>query len=140
MVRLVGTVGAYQRDLLPAWHATVPAWIVRGPHQAPSPPRHAAPQVRATDCRVPPPGANRCRPLTRLVLSRPPPVTHRYPLHMLDVILLGTGGTIPLPGRALSALLVRAGPDLILFDCGEGTQVSMRRVRLGLQRLSRRSA
>lgn len=43
---------------------------------------------------------------------------------MIDVCLLGTGGTMPLPGRWLSALLLRCGRDMILFDCGEGTQIS----------------
>ncbi len=45
---------------------------------------------------------------------------------MLDVCLLGTGGMQPLPGRNLSAVLVRAGSSHILIDCGEGTQVSIR--------------
>jgi ribonuclease Z len=31
---------------------------------------------------------------------------------------------MPLPGRWLSALLVRCGRDMTLFDCGEGTQIS----------------
>jgi ribonuclease Z len=55
---------------------------------------------------------------------------------MIDLLLLGTSGTIPLPGRPLSALLARVGPDLILFDCGEGTQVSMRRAGWGFKGLS----
>src|SRR4051794_11419843 len=60
----------------------------------------------------------------------------RYPLSMIDLILLGTSGTIPLPGRPLSSLLARVGPELILFDCGEGTQVSMRRAGWGFKALS----
>jgi ribonuclease Z len=55
---------------------------------------------------------------------------------MIDALLLGTSGTIPLPGRPLSALLARVGPHLILFDCGEGTQVSMRRWGWGFKALS----
>jgi len=55
---------------------------------------------------------------------------------MIDLILLGTSGTIPLPGRPLSSVLGRLGPDLILFDCGEGTQVSMRRWGWGFKGLS----
>jgi ribonuclease Z len=55
---------------------------------------------------------------------------------MIDLILLGTSGTVPLPGRPLSSLLARVGPDLILFDCGEGTQVSMRRWGWGFKALS----
>ncbi len=52
---------------------------------------------------------------------------------MIDVCLLGTGGTLPLPERFLSSLLVRSGGRLILIDCGEGTQVSLRRLGWGLK-------
>src|SRR5438552_806692 len=45
---------------------------------------------------------------------------------MIDVCLVGTAGTVPLPGRALAAALVRIGGEMVLFDCGEGTQVAMR--------------
>ena len=54
---------------------------------------------------------------------------------MLDVCLLGTGGTIPLPSRRLSATLVRAGGGLTLLDCGEGTQVALRERGWGIRRL-----
>src|SRR6478609_5585090 len=52
---------------------------------------------------------------------------------MIDVALLGTGGTLPLPDRFLSAVLVRCGGQLILIDCGEGTQVSLRKLGWGLK-------
>jgi ribonuclease Z len=52
---------------------------------------------------------------------------------MIDVCLLGTGGTLPLPERFLSSLLIRFGGQLILIDCGEGTQVSLRRLGWGLK-------
>ncbi|MCS7051098.1 MAG: ribonuclease Z [Thermomicrobium sp.] len=45
---------------------------------------------------------------------------------MVDVCLLGTGGMMPLPGRWLSALLVRCEGHIVLIDCGEGTQISWR--------------
>ncbi len=54
---------------------------------------------------------------------------------MLDVCLLGTAGTIPLPKRRLSATLVRVGGGLVLLDCGEGTQVALRERGWGLRRL-----
>ena len=54
---------------------------------------------------------------------------------MLDVCLLGTAGTIPLPSRRLSAALVRVGGSLVLLDCGEGTQVALRERGWGLRRL-----
>ncbi|MCC6177880.1 MAG: ribonuclease Z [Chloroflexi bacterium] len=55
---------------------------------------------------------------------------------MIDVVLLGTGGTVPLPGRWLSALLVRIGSDLTLFDCGEATQLPMRSAGWGFKPVS----
>lgn len=52
---------------------------------------------------------------------------------MLDVYLLGEGGTMPLPGRWLSSALVRHGGRLLLFDCGEGTQIPLRAAGWGLR-------
>jgi ribonuclease Z len=54
---------------------------------------------------------------------------------MLDVCLLGSGGTQPLPGRRLSSALVRFGGRLLLIDCGEGTQVAVRERAWGLRNL-----
>ncbi len=47
---------------------------------------------------------------------------------MIDVCLLGTGGMMPLPHRALTAMLLRYNGSNILVDCGEGTQVSIRQL------------
>lgn len=52
---------------------------------------------------------------------------------MIDVGLLGTGGTLPLPERFLSSVLARSAGHLILIDCGEGTQVSLRKLGWGLK-------
>ncbi len=51
---------------------------------------------------------------------------------MIDVTLLGCGGTMPLPGRALSALSVRCGGRSVLVDCGEGTQAAARAAGVSL--------
>lgn len=55
---------------------------------------------------------------------------------MLEPVLLGTGGMLPLPGRWLSSLLLRHDGDLMLFDCGEGTQVAWRVTGWGFKRLA----
>lgn len=55
---------------------------------------------------------------------------------MIDLLLLGTGGMLPLPERWLSALLVRCQGELTLFDCGEGTQIAWRRAGWSMRRLS----
>lgn len=52
---------------------------------------------------------------------------------MLDVALVGTGGMMPLPNRWLSSVLLRYGGHRVLFDCGEGTQISLRTLGWGLK-------
>jgi len=50
----------------------------------------------------------------------------------LDVVFLGTAGSMPTAQRAPSALLVRRGGERLLFDCGEGTQRQLLRSEVGL--------
>ena len=50
----------------------------------------------------------------------------------LDVVFLGTSGSLPTAKRALSATLVRRGGDRLLFDCAEGTQRQLLRSDVGL--------
>lgn len=46
---------------------------------------------------------------------------------MLDVALVGTGGMMPMPDRFLSSMMMRLNGRLLLVDCGEGTQVSLKK-------------
>ncbi len=46
---------------------------------------------------------------------------------MLDICLLGTGGMMPLPYRWLTSMMMRYNGSSILVDCGEGTQIAMRK-------------
>ena len=48
----------------------------------------------------------------------------------MEAFILGCGGMMPLPYRHLTSVLLRREGDLFLFDCGEGTQVSLRRLNL----------
>ena len=52
---------------------------------------------------------------------------------MLRVTFLGTGGTLPTPNRNPSAILINRKGELILFDCGEGTQQQMMRAKTGMK-------
>lgn len=54
---------------------------------------------------------------------------------MIDLLLLGAGGMMPLPNRWLSSLLMRTGGGLVLFDCGEGTQIPWQTHSWGFRRL-----
>jgi ribonuclease Z len=50
----------------------------------------------------------------------------------LDVVFLGTAGSMPTARRNPSATLVRRGGERLLFDCGEGTQRQLLRSDVGL--------
>ena len=45
----------------------------------------------------------------------------------LSLFFAGTAGSVPTARRGLPAILLRAGGERILFDCGEGTQQQLLR-------------
>src|SRR5438034_10295596 len=53
----------------------------------------------------------------------------------LDIVFLGTAGSMPTAQRAPAALLVRRGGERLLFDCAEGTQRQLLRSSVGLVEL-----
>jgi ribonuclease Z len=55
----------------------------------------------------------------------------------MRVIFLGTSGGLPTPRRALPAVAVLRGGEMLLFDCGEGTQQQIMRKGLGFGRLTK---
>ena len=52
---------------------------------------------------------------------------------MFLIDFCGTGGFMPLPQRALSSFMLSYEGRSMLFDCGEGTQVAIRRHHLGFK-------
>ncbi len=54
---------------------------------------------------------------------------------MLELCLPGTGAMMPLPGRGLAALLLRREGHVLLVDCGEGTQVAIRKSGFSMARI-----
>ncbi len=46
---------------------------------------------------------------------------------MLEITLLGTGGTLPLKDRWLSSCLLNSEGHSVLIDCGEGTQIALKK-------------
>src|SRR5690554_3601878 len=53
-----------------------------------------------------------------------------------EVFVLGTSGMMPLPSRFLTSALVRREGELFLFDCGEGTQISLKMLNLKWKKIS----
>lgn len=52
---------------------------------------------------------------------------------MIDLTLLGCGGGMPMPNRHLSSLFINIKGRKILIDVGEGTQVAIRKNKLGFK-------
>lgn len=52
----------------------------------------------------------------------------------LQVVFLGTAGSVPTSNRSLPAVAVQRKGELILFDCGEGVQRQMVKARLGFNK------
>lgn len=52
----------------------------------------------------------------------------------ISVVFLGTAGSVPTQHRNLPAIAIQRKDELILFDCGEGTQRQMVKARLGFHR------
>ncbi|MCA0445231.1 MAG: ribonuclease Z [Bacteroidetes bacterium] len=48
----------------------------------------------------------------------------------MEITILGTSSAIPIPGRNLSGTVLKYENEHILFDCGEGTQFSIRKLQL----------
>ena len=56
---------------------------------------------------------------------------------MFDLTFLGTSASVPSAERSHPGLLVEAGSNRILVDCGEGTQRQLLRSGAGFRRLDR---
>ncbi len=55
---------------------------------------------------------------------------------MLRITFLGTAGSLPTVNRNPSAIMVNRDGEMLLFDCGEGTQQQMMKARTGMKGLS----
>ncbi|HEY5539449.1 MAG TPA: ribonuclease Z [Thermoplasmata archaeon] len=55
----------------------------------------------------------------------------------MQIVFLGTSGSWPTPKRSVSAVAVKRGPEVILFDCGEGTQRQFMLSSLSFMQVSR---
>jgi ribonuclease Z len=59
------------------------------------------------------------------------------PCQVVELLFLGTGGSVPTPDRNTMALALRNGQHMLLFDCGEGTQRQFMRSRFSFMKLDR---
>lgn len=53
----------------------------------------------------------------------------------IDIVFLGTAGSVPTKERSMPSVAVIYDGSILLFDCGEGTQIQMLKYGLNAQRL-----
>ncbi len=55
----------------------------------------------------------------------------------MQIVFLGTSGSWPTPKRNVTAIAVKRGPEVLLFDCGEGTQRQFMLSKLSFMQVTR---
>ena len=55
----------------------------------------------------------------------------------MELVFLGTGGSVPTRDRNTSSTAVRVGSEVLLFDCGEGTQRQLMSSTVSFMKISR---
>ncbi len=55
----------------------------------------------------------------------------------MEIVFLGTGGSVPTRNRNTSATAVRVGSEILLFDCGEGTQRQLMSSTVSFMKITR---
>lgn len=53
---------------------------------------------------------------------------------VLRIIFLGTAASVPTNDRSLPSIIIQREGDILMFDCGEGTQRQMIKAKIGLNR------
>ena len=55
----------------------------------------------------------------------------------MNLTILGTGSAMPTESRHHSATALDIGPEVLLFDCGEGTQLQLRKAGISWNKISK---
>jgi ribonuclease Z len=58
-------------------------------------------------------------------------------LDPMEIVFLGTGGSFPSPQRGVSSLALKTHGEILLFDCGEGTQRQLMRSSLSFMGITK---
>jgi ribonuclease Z len=60
-----------------------------------------------------------------------------FKMTQLSIIFLGTGGSWPTVKRNVSSIAVKRAGEVLLFDCGEGTQRQLQKSKLSYMQISK---
>ena len=55
----------------------------------------------------------------------------------MEIVFLGTGGSFPSPQRGVSSIAIKTHGEILLFDCGEGTQRQLMRSSLSFMGITK---
>ena len=55
----------------------------------------------------------------------------------MEIVFLGTGGSFPSPQRGVSSVAIKVNGDVLLIDCGEGTQRQLMRSQLSFMSITK---
>ncbi len=55
----------------------------------------------------------------------------------LSILFLGTGGSWPTVKRNVTSIAIKRGSEILLFDCGEGTQRQLQKSKLSYMQISK---
>ncbi|MHC1680624.1 MAG: ribonuclease Z [Methanomassiliicoccales archaeon] len=55
----------------------------------------------------------------------------------MDITFLGTGGSVPTTKRNTVSIALRLGPEVLMFDCGEGTQRQLMASSVSFMKITR---
>ena len=55
----------------------------------------------------------------------------------MKIVFLGTSGSMPTQSRGSASIAIRRKGELIIFDCGEGTQRQILQSGIGFKRLDK---
>jgi ribonuclease Z len=62
---------------------------------------------------------------------------HFYKMTQLNILFLGTGGSWPTIKRNVTSIAIKRGSEIILFDCGEGTQRQFQKSKQSYMQISK---
>jgi len=60
-----------------------------------------------------------------------------YKMTQLNILFLGTGGSWPTIKRNVTSVALKRGSEIILFDCGEGTQRQFQKSKLSYMQITK---
>lgn len=73
----------------------------------------------------------------KTIMLLPGIIIRCYGMTQLSIIFLGTGGSWPTVKRNVASVAIKRGGEVVMFDCGEGTQRQIQKSQLSYMQISK---